>query len=106
MHFEDIKALLRKKGFPPAEVARTLKVSKQTVGSVMRGTTKSTRIANEISRITGLMVSEMWPGKYPDIEFLERLAQAKPSAVKAALHAEVATSINSTKRSPAKRRAA
>lgn len=73
MHFEDIKALLRKRGSSAAGVARDLKVSKQAVTVVLRGSSVSSRIALEISRRTGIPVGKLWPGKYPQLEFAERV---------------------------------
>ena len=64
MHHEDIKAAIRKKGVTPAEVARHLGVSAQLVSAVITGTSKSQRVAQAISRITGLPMNTLWPNVY------------------------------------------
>lgn len=64
MHHEDIKAAIRKKGLTPAEMAAHLKVSAQLVSQVIRGRSKSARVAKAIARVTGLSVDELWPGIY------------------------------------------
>ena len=86
MHPELIKAHLRMAGSSAAQVARSLSVSKQTVLTVMRGHTKSTRIARRICEITGLDPAKVWPGKYPEFEVnpIRRAAPAKQPAAQAA----------------------
>jgi lambda repressor-like predicted transcriptional regulator len=68
MHPEDIKASLKKKGSSGAQIARQLTVSRSTVSEVISGRTKSRRIARTISLAVGISVSQLWPGKYPDLE--------------------------------------
>lgn len=77
MHHEDIKASIRKSGTSPAALARSLKVTSTTVSNVIRGNTVSARIAKRISQVTGMKFSELWPGKYPVIEFVESAGLAK-----------------------------
>lgn len=64
MHHEDIKAAIRKRGVTPADIAKHLDVTDQTVSCVIRGVTKSARVAEAIASITGLTVSALWPGVY------------------------------------------
>lgn len=71
MHPEDIKALLRKKGRPPATVARDLRVSPGTVSNVIHGRHTSHRIATHIAGRLGIPVSKLWPGRYPRLELAE-----------------------------------
>jgi lambda repressor-like predicted transcriptional regulator len=66
MHPEDIKAALKKKGSSQVKVARTLKLSRSAVAHVIEGRSKSRRIADEISRVTGIPIDELWPGKYDE----------------------------------------
>lgn len=76
MHAEDIKAAIRKKSLTQADVARDLEVSDMAVSHVIHGRQKSARVAKRISDVTGIPVSKLWPGKYPDIEMLESLKEA------------------------------
>jgi lambda repressor-like predicted transcriptional regulator len=64
MHPEDIKASLKKKGSSQAKIAKTLNLSRSTVAHVIMGHSKSRRVANEISRVTGLSLERLWPGRY------------------------------------------
>jgi len=64
MHFEDIKAALRKQGYSQKRVADCLNVSPSTVHNVMYGACKSERIATFISKIIGIDRGEIWPGRY------------------------------------------
>jgi lambda repressor-like predicted transcriptional regulator len=84
MHPEDIKAALRKKGHTLASVAASLRarrcdgpVTRGAITRVVQGAVKSRRIAQEIARITGRPVRELWPGKYPELEELEALRAAQ-----------------------------
>jgi Ner family transcriptional regulator len=70
MHPEDIKAAIRKAGSSPAAIARELKVSNTAVSHAIRGN-KSTRIAKVIVRVTKRRFVDLWPGKYPEFEFVE-----------------------------------
>ena len=69
MHHEDIKASIRKADTSPAAIARDLRVSKTTVSLVIRGRTKSTRIARRICELSGLDPEAAWPGRYPEFRF-------------------------------------
>jgi lambda repressor-like predicted transcriptional regulator len=71
MHHEDIKATIRKSGTSPAAIARALQVTPATVSNVIKGTTISRRIARHISLVTRKKFSDLWPGRYPDMEFVE-----------------------------------
>lgn len=86
MHPELIKAHLRIAGSSPAKVARAMKVTPGAITLVMRGHTKSTRIARRICEITGLDPAKVWPGKYPEFEVnpIRRSASAKQPAAQAA----------------------
>jgi len=66
MHPADIKAALEKAGSSQTKIAQTLGVSKTTVGHVIYGRSSSRRIAAEISRVTDLPLSKLWPGRYDD----------------------------------------
>lgn len=80
MHPADIKASLAKAGYRQFELARELKVTQAAVHLVIRGATKSKRIASAISRVTKQPVRLLWPGKYPDLEKLQAIQASKPSA--------------------------
>jgi lambda repressor-like predicted transcriptional regulator len=84
MHPEDIKAALRKRGHTLASVAASIRgrfndgpVTRGAVTRVVKGSVKSSRIAQEIARIMGCSVRELWPGKYPELEELEALRNAR-----------------------------
>ena len=70
MHPEDIKAALRKVSSSQADIARRimgrtgLPVTPGAVSSVIWGKTKSRRIAQEISFVTGLPLRMLFPNKY------------------------------------------
>lgn len=85
MHFEDIKAEIRKAGSSPAKIARQFEVKPATISLVLRGHSVSARIAKEISRITQRRVSELWPGKYPQLAMLEKAPQRSTAQLKAEL---------------------
>jgi lambda repressor-like predicted transcriptional regulator len=68
MHPADIKASLVKAGRRQFQLARELKVTQPAVHLVIQGQTKSARIATAISKVTGLPIKDLWPGKYPDLE--------------------------------------
>jgi lambda repressor-like predicted transcriptional regulator len=69
MHHEDIKASIRKAGSSSAAIARMHPATPATVCNVIRGVTKSTPIAKRIVAITGLSFKQLWPGKYPLMEY-------------------------------------
>lgn len=68
MHFELVKALIRIAGSSPAAIASELQISSMTVSHVIRGVGKSARVAKRICEITGKGASELWPGRYPELE--------------------------------------
>lgn len=71
MHHADITASLKKSGIPPIALARRERVSPSAVSRVIHGLSKSRRLANRIADITGIPVSELWPGRY---DYLRRAA--------------------------------
>lgn len=81
MHPADIKAALEKCGCTQAAIARSLlgrkgqRLSRMAVHLVLVGRSKSTSVARRISVVTGIPVGQLWPGKYPDLEKLDRLAR-------------------------------
>ena len=105
MHHEDIKASIRKSGSSPARIARHLKVSPATVSNVIKGHTVSARIAQHISQVTGKRFSELWPGKYLRLSFVEAFGMASASAAKAEAEVSRAAASKPARR-PAQQRAA
>lgn len=91
MHPADIKAALEKQGATQIAIARSLRglngqsISRMAVAHVIKGTSKSARIARRISEVTGIPVGQLWPGKYPDIEKLDRIGLDPKSSPAAAL---------------------
>lgn len=77
MHPADIKASLAKAGFKQSDLARAMKVTQPAVHLVIKGVTKSERIAARISAAAGLPVKQLWPGKYPRLEKLQALKKAE-----------------------------
>jgi lambda repressor-like predicted transcriptional regulator len=82
MHPADITAALKKAGSSQSAVARLVVgrngkgVTPGAVHLVVQGASKSQAIASAISRITGLPVGALWPGKYPRLEKLDQLLKA------------------------------
>lgn len=64
MHPADIQAALKKRGSSQAKIADASQVSRAHVSYVIQGRSKSRRIADAISRTTGIPVDRLWPGKY------------------------------------------
>jgi len=64
MHKEDIKAHIRKAHSSSAAIAWKLHLHPSTVAKVIDGKTKSRRVADEIARVTGLPLAQLWPGHY------------------------------------------
>jgi lambda repressor-like predicted transcriptional regulator len=64
MHPADIKAALEKAGSSQIKIAKALKVSDTAVNHVIYGRSTSRRIADLISKQTGLPLSQLWPGRY------------------------------------------
>lgn len=95
MHPADIKALIAKAGSSQASIAAVLSrregggtVSQAAVHHVIYARSKSHRIASEIARVTGRPVSDLWPGIYPRLEFLEKAGRTKAGRTEiAAAHA-------------------
>jgi lambda repressor-like predicted transcriptional regulator len=66
LHPADIQAAIRKAGQTQAEIARALDVQEAAVSLVVHGRSKSRRVAQEISRVTGIPLTRLWPGAYED----------------------------------------
>jgi len=64
MHPADIRAALNKSGKSQTQLAEELGVSDNAISLVIHGRSKSFRIARAISKITGLSVHILWPGRY------------------------------------------
>lgn len=64
MHPADIKAAIEKAGTTQAAIARELEVSGVHVWQVVHGRSQSQRVADAISRVTGIPVKKLWPGVY------------------------------------------
>lgn len=64
MHFTDIQAAIKRSGSSQAAISRKTGVSQTVVYQVIRGIAKSRKVANEISRVTGHSVSQLFPGLY------------------------------------------
>ena len=62
----EIRISLLRKGYTNRRVARDLGRADSTVSDVIQGRGRSLPIARHISKITGIPVSELWPGNYPD----------------------------------------
>ncbi len=75
----DIKAALEKSGYTQTDIARMLKdadgssLRLSTVWLVIKGKGTSRRVAKKVSEIIGIPVSQIWPGKYPELELAESL---------------------------------
>lgn len=72
MHPADITAALKKRGSSQAIVARRLKITKTSVYQVVHGHQASRRVSRAISEITGIPISQLWPGRYPAEEAIEK----------------------------------
>jgi putative transcriptional regulator len=64
MHPELIKAHIKMAGSSASKIARKLGLHRSTVTQVIEGTGKSRRVADEIAKVTGKSLDELWPGKY------------------------------------------
>lgn len=64
MHPADIKAALAKRGSSQAKIADAARVSRAHVSYVIQGRSKSRRVADHISLVTGISVDRLWPGMY------------------------------------------
>lgn len=81
MHPADIKASLSKAGFRQSTLARALQVTEAALHLVIQGKSKSRRIALAVSDATGKKVNDLWPGKYPALEVLQRAQVLPPSRI-------------------------
>jgi gp16 family phage-associated protein len=77
MHAEDIKAAIRKNGVTPAQIARDHGVSKMAVSHVLHGNSKSARLAQAIAKAARMSVAQIWPGKYPQLGFVEKASRER-----------------------------
>lgn len=66
MNETSIKALIHARGATLTLIAEKAGVSLSTVSLVVKGKTKSRRIANAIALIVQKPVDQLWPGKYPE----------------------------------------
>jgi lambda repressor-like predicted transcriptional regulator len=85
MHSADIKAALQKKGYTQTRIAslatrRRGHVHKSAVCRVIAGDLKSLQIAMLIARIIEMPVHQIWPNKYPEAAFAEKLSAKKSPA--------------------------
>jgi lambda repressor-like predicted transcriptional regulator len=109
MHPADIKAAIEKAGSSQADIARSVPsrggnaISRTAVFMVLRGISKSRTVALRISKVTGIPVGQLWPGKYPDLEKLDAITRAKPSVAK---HIDSDRAAHAAKTTTTKRRAA
>jgi len=62
----EIRALLKKKNATMTAVADAVGVSETSVRRVIRGESKSRRIANTIALFLGVRLEDLWPGAYPN----------------------------------------
>ena len=72
MHPADIKAAVKKNFSSIAAMARELGITPQCVGLVIAGQSRSRRIEQHVSQVTGLALSQLWPRLY------EPTAHAEP----------------------------
>jgi lambda repressor-like predicted transcriptional regulator len=86
MHPEDIKAEIRKKSCTQRAIAAKLSITSMAVSHIIEGRQKSGRVAREISKVTGIPVAQLWPGKYPELTIISSL-KLNPSTAAAELAA-------------------
>ena len=67
----DIRIELLRRGYSNRKVAKALRLADTTVSNVISGNGKSRRVAQKIASITGIPVSRLWPGSYPQLELAE-----------------------------------
>lgn len=65
MHPADINAALLKKGTNQTIISESLGISHVAVSHVIHGRSTSQRIAEAVSKATGISVAKLWPGRYP-----------------------------------------
>lgn len=64
MHYADIIAELKKRGWTLTRVAQAEGVNTSFISRVVRGTGRSITVANSIARIVEIPVDTLWPGVY------------------------------------------
>lgn len=67
MHYADIIAALKKADSSVSQIAGDMGVSLPTVSMVIHGKVTSRRVAHRISHVTGIPMTRLWPGRYPDV---------------------------------------
>lgn len=67
MHYADIIAALKKADSSVSQIAVDLGVTLPTVSTVIHGKCTSRRVAARISQVTGIPMTRLWPGRYPDM---------------------------------------
>lgn len=86
MHPADIKAALEKRGLSQAAIAMRSKrgadrhVGRSAVCRVINGTLKSGAIARCIAEAIELPIATVFPGRYPELEFIEASGLRRVSA--------------------------
>lgn len=65
MHPADINSALIKKGTNQTIIAEGLNISNVAVSHVIHGRSTSKRVAEAISKATGISINKLWPGRYP-----------------------------------------
>lgn len=60
-----------------SDIARQLGVSRATVSLVYKGRRTSAAVARAIAATLAKSHAELWPGRYPQAEFLESLAASR-----------------------------
>lgn len=89
MHPADIKAELEKRGLSQVAIAKLSTrgegrhVDRSAVCRVINGTLTSRQIARCISQAICQPVGVLWPGKYPDLEFIEAAGLEQVTAAQA-----------------------
>lgn len=86
MHPSEINSCLRKNGLTQTAVARELNLKQSTVATVIRGQSKSRKVAEFIALAVGYPLDVLWPGKYGDAT--RRLSKKQPN-LRARLIAEL-----------------
>lgn len=88
MHPADIKAAIQKAGSNQVLIAQRVAkpgarhVHKAAVSRVISGNLISQHIAKVVAEVTKIPVSQLWPGKYPQLEFLEATGLLKKHSAK------------------------
>jgi lambda repressor-like predicted transcriptional regulator len=87
MHPEYIKAELRKNGKTQRSIACELSLSVMAVSHVIEGRGKSARVASAIADAIKSPISQIWPGKYPQLAISDAPTATKPMARPASAYA-------------------